>query len=112
MPQVTTNQGQMVIGVRAGFRPESIYNFTVDMVPNYATYNEQNQTFCLQTKIHGQQGIRERLMREETNDLRVRFRLTISGTDIDGRQPALTENAYNPGLWFQSYLKEGILDCN
>jgi hypothetical protein len=111
MPQVTTNQGRMVIGVRAGFKPEVIYNFTVDMVPNYATYNEQNQTFCLQTKTYGQQGIRDRLMREEMNELRVRFRLSISGTDIDGRQPALTENAYNPGLWFQSYLKEGVADC-
>jgi hypothetical protein len=111
IPQVTTNQGQMVIGVRAGFKPEIIYNFTVDMVPNYATYNEQNQTFCLQTKTYGQQGIRDRLIREEMNDLRVRFRLSISGTDIDGRQPALTENTYNPGLWFQSYLKEGVSDC-
>jgi hypothetical protein len=112
MPQINSNQGQMVIGVRASFKPEIIYNFTVDLVPNYATYDERNQTFCLQTRNYGQPGIRERLTREEMNELRVRFRLSISGTDIDGRQPSLTENTYNPGVWFQSFLKEGVLDCN
>jgi len=81
-------------------------------VPNYVTYNEQNKSFCLQTKAYGQQALREKFLREEMNEMRVRFRLSVSGTDLDGRQPALTENTYAPGLWFQSLLKEGISDCN
>ncbi|MBO0720036.1 MAG: hypothetical protein J2P41_04400 [Blastocatellia bacterium] len=112
LPQITTNHGQMVIGVRADYKPDTTYNFTVDMLPNYVTYNEHNKNFCLQTKAYGQQVIREKLLREEMNEMKVRFRLSISGTDIDGRQPALTENAYSPGLWFQNLVKEGITDCN
>jgi hypothetical protein len=112
MPVVTTNQGQMVIGVRADFKPDTTYNFTVDLMPNYVKYNEQNKGFCLQTKAYGQQLARDRFLREEVNDLKVRFRLSISGTDLDGRQPALTENTYLPALWFQSLVKEGVSDCN
>jgi hypothetical protein len=112
LPHIATNNGQMVIGVRADYQTGTTYNFTVDLVPNYVTYNEQNKSFCLQTKAYGQQALREKFMREEMNEMRVRFRLSVSGTDLDGRQPALTENAYAPGLWFQSLLKEGIADCN
>ncbi|MCI0336086.1 MAG: hypothetical protein L0226_00775 [Acidobacteria bacterium] len=111
LPLAVQSQGQLIIGVRATFKPQVIYSFTVDLIPNYAIYNEQKKSFCLQTKLFGQQGIRERFAREVMTELKVRFRLSITGTDIDGRLPALTENTYMPAVWFQGFLREGITDC-
>jgi len=111
LPLAVQSQGQLIIGVRATFKPQVIYSFTVDLIPNYAIYNEQKKSFCLQTKLSGQQGIRERFAREVMTELKVRFRLSITGTDIDGRLPALTENTYMPAVWFQGFLREGITDC-
>ncbi|MGE0131773.1 MAG: hypothetical protein AB7U82_27125 [Blastocatellales bacterium] len=110
---------QWVFGGRGNFKADIVYNFTVDLIPNYAVFNEQKSAFCLQTKAYSQQagqpgnrmGLRERFEREVMSEVKIRYRLTISGTDLDGRQPMLTENAYAPIVWHRGYLKEGAGEC-
>jgi hypothetical protein len=110
-PEGVKNPGQLVFGVRATFKTDVTYNFSVDLVPNYTIYNEQRKSFCMQTKPYNQQGVRERFEREVAGELKLRFRFSISGTDLDGRLPVLTENAYVPNAWYRGYQKEGAADC-
>lgn len=111
MPESAQTPGQLVFGGRATFKPDVIYHFTVDLVPNYTFYNEKMKSFCLQTKPYTQQGARERFEREVANELKLRFRLTVSGTDLDNRSPTLTENTYLPSVWYRGYQKEGATEC-
>ncbi len=105
------NPDQLFFGSRATFKPDVTYTFTVDLVPNYVNYNDQKRSFCVQTKIYSQQGMRDRFEREVTSKLKLRYRLAISGTDLDGPTPTLTHNAYVPNQWYQGYLKEGVTVC-
>ncbi len=102
---------QMFFGGRPTFKAGVTYNFTVELIPGYANYNEQKKGFCLATKSYSQQGIRERFEREVTSDAKLRFRLSFSGTDLEGRTPVLTENAYAPGIWHHSFMKDGVTEC-
>jgi len=95
---------------RASYRANQPYRFTVDLVPNYAQYNDQKHVFCLLAKAFSY-GSRDRFLNEVTNEARMRFRISIMGTDIDGRQPATTEQSYIPNLWYSSFLKEGASEC-
>ena len=95
---------------RAAYKANQLYRFTIDMVPNYAQYNEQKQTFCIMSKAFSY-GSRERFLSEVTNDTRVRFRVSIMGTDIDGRQPGTTQQSYVPNSWYSSFLKDGSTEC-
>jgi hypothetical protein len=120
-PDGAQKSNQWIFGGRGTFKAGVVYNFTVDLIPNYASFNEQKGAFCLQTKAYsqqggqggqgGQQGLRERFEREVTSEVKIRYRLAISGTDLDGRQPMLTENTYAPNAWYQSFRKEGAADC-
>ncbi len=110
-PEGVQNPEQLVFGVRAVFKTDVIYNFTVDLIPNYAVYNDQKKSFCLQTKAYSQQGMRERFEREAASELKLRFRFAVSGTDLDGRLPTLTENTYTPAVWYLGYRREGATDC-
>lgn len=102
---------QLFFGARPLFKGGIVYDFTVELVPNYAQYQEQKKAFCLQTKAYSQPGLRERFEREVMSELRLRFRVSIAGSDLDGRQPSLTENSYVPNDWYQSYRKEGAAEC-
>ncbi len=95
---------------RASYKANQLYRFTVDMVPNYAQYNEQKHTFCILSKAFSY-GSRERFLNEVTNENRVRFRVSIMGTDIDGRQPGTTQQSYIASQWYASFLKEGSIEC-
>ena len=95
---------------RASYRANQLYRFTVDLVPNYAQYNDQKHAFCIMTKAFSY-GSRDRFLNEVTNEARMRFRISIMGTDMDGRQPATTEQSYIPNLWYSSFLKEGAAEC-
>jgi len=95
---------------RASYRANQPYRFTVDLVPNYAQYNDQKHAFCVMAKAFSY-GSRDRFLNEVTNEARMRFRISIMGTDIDGRQPATTEQSYIPNLWYSSFLKEGASEC-
>lgn len=95
---------------RANYKASQTYRFTIDMVPNYAQYNEQKQTFCIMSRAFSY-GSRERFLSEVTNDSRVRFRVSIMGTDIDGRQPGTTQQSYIPNSWYSSFLKDGSTEC-
>jgi hypothetical protein len=110
-PEGASDPNQIVFGARARFKPNIIYNFTVDLVPNYSTYNDQKKSFCLQRRPYSQQGLKERFEREVMSELKLRFRFSVSGSDLDGRQPTLTHNLYIPNAWYQGFLKEGAMDC-
>jgi hypothetical protein len=55
--------------------------------------------------------LRERFEREVMSETKIRYHLSISGIDLDGRQPLLTERSYAPIAWYQSYRREGAVDC-
>lgn len=95
---------------RASYKANQLYRFTVDLVPNYAQYIEQKRSFCIMSKAFSY-GSRERFLSEVTNDARVRFRVAIMGTDIDGRQPGTTEQSYIPNIWYTSFVKDGATEC-
>ncbi len=95
---------------RASYKANQLYRFTIDMVPNYAQYNEQKRSFCIMSKAFSY-GSRERFLSEVTNETRARFRIAIMGTDLDGRQPGTTEQSYIPNLWYTSFLKDGSAEC-
>jgi hypothetical protein len=105
------NPDQLFFGSRATFKPDVTYTFTVDLVPNYVAYSDQKRSFCVQTKVYTQQGMRDRFEREVTSKLKLRYRVAISGTDLDGPTPTLTHNAYVPNQWYQGYHKEGVTAC-
>ncbi|MEK7829437.1 MAG: hypothetical protein AAB401_00040 [Acidobacteriota bacterium] len=111
LPDGLQTSQQMFFSGRPIFKAGITYNFTVEMVPGYAIYNEQKKNFCLQTRSYSQQGIRERFEREVTSEAKVRFRLSFSGTDLESRTPVLTENAYAPGAWHRSFTKDGVVEC-
>ncbi|HMV84673.1 MAG TPA: hypothetical protein PKA34_16210 [Blastocatellia bacterium] len=110
---------QLFAAGRQTFKGGVTYNFTVEMVPSYATYNEQKKSFCLATKAYtqggqpagNQQSLRERFEREVMSELKIRYRISFPGTDLEGRTPVLTENSYAPGLWHHSFLKDGVTEC-
>lgn len=95
---------------RAGYRRDQVYRFTVDLVPNYLLFNEAQRTFCFATKAYGQAS-RERFEQEIKSEARVRYRISITGTDYDNRKQAVTENSYVPYTWYASALKEGAREC-
>lgn len=107
--------GQQVFSSgRPTFKGGVVYNFTIEMVPGYANYNEQKKSFCLMTKAYNQgsqQGLKDRFEREVMSDVKIRYRLSFSGTDLESRTPVLTENTYSPGAWHQSFAKDGVTEC-
>lgn len=111
LPDGLQQARQIFFSGRPSFKGGVIYNFTVEMVPSYASYNEQKKSFCLMTKSYNQQGVRERFEREVRSEIKLRYRLSFSGTDLEGRTPVLTENTYSPGIWHRSFLKDGVTDC-
>jgi hypothetical protein len=111
LPAGLQSAQQLFTGARPTFKGGVTYNFTVEMVPGYANYNEPKKSFCLMTKSYNQQGVRERFDREVMSETKVRYRLSVSGTDLEGRTPALTENSYAPAMWHQGFLKDGVTEC-
>jgi hypothetical protein len=119
-PDGAQKSSQWLFGGRGTFKAGVVYNFTVDLIPNYISFNEQKGVFCLQTKAYiqsggpagpgGHPGLRERFEREVMSDTKIRYRISISGIDLDG-QPLLTESNYPPNAWYQSYRREGAVDC-
>jgi hypothetical protein len=117
-PDGAQKSSQWLFGGRGTFKAGVLYNFTVDLIPNYVFFNEQKGAFCLQTKAYIQPGgagvhpgLRERFEREVMSETKLRYRLSISGIDLDGWQPMLTERTYAPNAWYQSYRREGSVDC-
>lgn len=111
MPEGLQSAQQIFAGARPTFKGGVTYRFTVEMVPGYANFNEAKKSFCLMTKSYNQPGVRERFDREVTSEAKVRYRLSFSGTDLEGRNPVLTENTYSPGAWHQSFIKDGVAEC-
>jgi len=111
LPDGMENQDQLFFGARATFKPGRVYNFTVDLIPNFVIYTDHKKGFCIQRKAYSQQGNRDRFERQVTSRLKLRYRFTLTGTDLDRPQPSLTQNTYVPLVWYQSYLKEGAVDC-
>jgi hypothetical protein len=95
---------------RASYKRDLIYRFTIDLVPNYLLFNEQKRTFCLANKVYGHPSP-ERFEREIKSEARIRYRISIAGTDYDSRKQVFTENSYVPHTWYTSFLKEGAHEC-
>jgi hypothetical protein len=110
-PEGVLQPNQVLFAGRTVYQREQVYQFTVDLVPNYVVFNEQKQQYCLATKGFSQAGMRERFEREITSEQGLRYRFSISGTGYDGRQPVLTEKTYIPSLWWTSLQKEGVTEC-
>jgi len=111
LPEGLQNAQQLFFGGRPTFKGGVTYKFMIEMVPGYDSYNEQKKSFCLMTKSYSQQGVRERFDREVMSEIKLRFRLSVSGTDMEGRTPVLSENTYAPSAWHQGFLKDGVLEC-
>lgn len=110
-PAGVTPSGVWNYGSRATFTAGIDYDFVVEMLPNYVVYNEATASFCLQIRPYTQTGLRERFEREVQATQRIRFRFAISGTDLEGRNPALTENSYAPRDLNDGYRREGAGEC-
>ncbi len=117
-PDGAQKSNQWIFGGRGTFKAGVVYNFTVDLIPNYAFYNEQKGSFCLQPKAYIQSSgpgapsiLKERFEREIMSQTKIRYRLSITGAESDWRQPLLTENSYAPNAWYQSFRREGAGDC-
>ena len=95
---------------RAMYRGGQLYRFTIDLVPNYALFQDGGLGFCIAVKTFAQ-GMRERFFAEINNESRLRFRFSITGTDYDGRQPVATVQTYTPSAWYKGYLKDGAVEC-
>lgn len=111
LPEGLTQPQQVLYAGRSIYKRDQPYEFTVDLVPNYVIYNEQQKKYCLQSRAFSQGDMRERFEREVKGEGRIRYRFSISGTDYDGRQPTLTEKSYAPGVWYASLQKEGVVEC-
>lgn len=111
LPEGLQQPQQMFFSGRPAFKSGVVYRFSVDLIPSYANYNDQKKSFCLMTKSYNQQGIRERFEREVTSATRFRYRLSFSGTDLEGRTPVLTENTYSPAVWHRGFIKDGVTEC-
>jgi len=95
---------------RAMYRGGQLYRFTIDLVPNYALFQDGGRGFCIAVKTFAQ-GMRDRFFAEITDESRLRFRFSITGTDYDGRQPVSTIQTYSPSAWYRGYLKDGAIEC-
>jgi hypothetical protein len=111
LPEGVTQPQQVLYAGRTLYKRDQPYEFTVDLVPNYVIYHEQQKKYCLQSRAFSQGDMRERFEREVKSEGRIRYRFSISGTDYDGRQPTLTEKGYAPGVWYASLQKEGVVEC-
>jgi hypothetical protein len=111
LPEGVQLPNLVLYGGRTVYKRDVEYQFTVDLVPNYVSYNEQQKKFCLQTKGFTQGSMRDRFEREITGEGRQRYRVMISGTDYDGRQMNLTEKTYVPNVWYAGLQKEGAVEC-
>ena len=111
MPDWGPRSNQWVFGGRGIFKAGVVYDFTVDLIPNYAVFNEQKGAFCLQIKAYSPPTLRERFDREVKSEMKIRYHFTVSGSDLTGRQPSLTENTYAPNVWYQGYRREGAVEC-
>src|SRR5262245_42761565 len=70
-PDGAQKSNQWIFGGRGIFKAGVVYNFTADLIPNYAFFNEQKGGFCLQTRAYthargtpGQHALKERFERE------------------------------------------------
>ncbi len=119
LPEGAQPGQQLFAAGRQTFKGGVTYNFVIEMVPSYATYNEQKKSFCLATKAYtqggqiagNQQSLRERFEREVMSEMKIRYRISFPGTDLEGRTPVLTENSYSPSSWHQSFVKDGVTEC-
>ena len=94
----------------AKYKGDLLYNFTVDLIPNYVTFNDQQRTFCIARKVFGQSSP-ARFEGEITSEDKIRFRIVITGTNYDGSKPIFTEHSYVPNVMYTGFLKEGMGDC-
>ena len=52
-----------------------------------------------------------RFENEISSQRRTRFRLSVSGSDLEGRMTSLTEQTYIPDTWLRGLRQEGAGEC-
>lgn len=105
------SQGDWIPGSRTTFFADTDYDFIVDLVPHYAQWQEKEGRFCVQSKPYLQTGLRERFERDISGRQRLRFRLMIGGSDLEGRGGTVTEQSYQPVSWLEGLKREGAAEC-
>lgn len=99
------------LNTRARFSAGVEYEFVVDLVPSYALTSSDGGRFCLNYRPYTQPELINRFEKEISSQRRTRFRLNVSGSDLEGRMSALTEQTYIPDTWLRGLRQEGAVEC-
>ncbi len=92
----------------AGYRANTVYHFTVDMIPDYVIQNAKKTKFCIYVQKFG--GSPKRLSLWEalsTNGMPIKYRIDIRNTDFNGE----TDNFHAQKVFLASFVNEGSQDC-
>lgn len=81
-----------------------IYNFTVDMIPNFVMQNVDKTKSCIRKLPVEYKDAFQKLIQ---NDEAVRFTIRVSGTEYSG----VTNNTYSLKLFYDNAIKEGAFEC-
>lgn len=81
-----------------------IYNFTVDMIPNFVMQNVDKTKSCIRKLPVEYKDAFQKLIQ---NDEAVRFAIRVSGTEYSG----VTNNTYSLKLFYDNAIKEGAFEC-
>jgi len=105
------NASAWTLDTRAKFSAGVEYRFVVDLVPGYALTMGEGGKFCLNYRPYAQPELINRFENEISSQRRTRFRLSVSGSDLEGRMTSLTEQTYIPDTWLRGLRQEGAGEC-
>lgn len=81
-----------------------IYNFTVDMIPDFVMQNVDKTKSCIRKQpVEFKDAFQKLIQNDET----VRFTIRVSGTEYSG----VTNNTYSLKLFYDNAIKEGAFEC-
>lgn len=99
LPEGGTSQSialQLRYGGSATYRAGNTYRFVVDTIPNFAIQNAQKTRFCIMPATF------------KGSDQPISYGANIGWTTFRGR----TGSFSGPGVFYQSFLKEGARECS
>lgn len=100
---------QLRYGGGATYRAGKTYRFVVDTIPNFAIQNAQKTRFCIMRESFKSSPESEATWRALVlSDKPVSYSTSIGWTTFRGR----TDSFSGPGVFYQSFLKEGAKECS
>ena len=100
---------QLRYGGGATYRAGKTYRFTVDTIPNFAIQNAQRTRFCIMREgFKGSPELEAAWRSLVTSDRPVSYGTSIGWTTFRGRINSFS----GPGVFYQSFLKEGAKECS